>query len=37
MIAEILSVSATLLILDRWLHLQSARRLAPAPVPITRK
>ncbi len=37
MIAAILSVSATLLILDRWLHLQSARRLAPVPVPITRK
>lgn len=37
MIAAILSVSATLWILDRWLHLQSARRLAPVRVPITRK
>lgn len=36
MIAAILSVSATLWLLDRWLHTQSARRLAPAPVPVTR-
>lgn len=37
MIAAILSIGATLLILERWRHLQATRRLVVVRIPVTRR